>query len=128
MTNCPFCSAPVDPQAAQAAVEAQEKINRACNGASLIRNLAGVMWVLFFVRLLPFVGCFAGLAVVALFFVVLARLIMWQSRYGGIQTADVDYQQARRNALIALVLWVLMIIVPVVLIVFFAGLSAALSR
>ncbi len=61
----------VHADAAAAAVEAQEKINRACNDASLIRNLAGVMWVCFFVGYLPFVGCFADLAALVLFFLVL---------------------------------------------------------
>ncbi len=47
MTVCKYCSVPIDPQAATTAVELQDKVNRACNDASLVRNLAGAMWVLF---------------------------------------------------------------------------------
>lgn len=127
MKQCPFCAAPVDPGAAQAAAEAQERVNRACNDASMIRNLAGVMWVCFFVRFVPLLGCVGGVGLVLLFFIVPVRLVMWQARYGGLKTDDVDYRQARRNALTALALWVLMIVVPFVMIFFLAGLGALLG-
>ena len=127
MTQCPYCSAPVDPQVARQAVEFQQRVNNACNDASLIRNLAGVMWLCFFLRFIPFVGCAAGIALLILFFLVPIRLLIWQSKYGMLRTPDVDYQRAKRNALIALALWILMVIVPAVLIIFFAGLSLALQ-
>src|SRR5215210_7630052 len=81
MTECKFCHAPVDPQAAMAAVEQQEKINSACNSASMIRNLAGAMWVFFFLRFIPFLGLL-GYVVLVLFFVVPIRLGIWQTKYG----------------------------------------------
>jgi hypothetical protein len=127
MEKCKYCSTVIDPQVALAAVEVQEKINRACNSASLIRNLAGAMWVGFFLRFIPFIG-WAGLILMLIgFFAVPVWLIIWLIRYGGIQTADIDYKRARRNALMALVLWLLIIIVPVVLIFVVAGFSLALS-
>jgi hypothetical protein len=127
MTTCPFCSAPLDPQVALSAVEAQEKINRACNDASLIRNLAGVMWVCFFLRFLPFISCPAGIAMLILFLLVPVRLVMWQMRFGSIQTSDVDYKQGKRNVLIALGLWALVIVAQVVVEIFFVGVSLALQ-
>lgn len=121
MRTCRFCSAPVDASLAAAAVEHQERINKACNSASIVRNLAGVMWLLFFVRLLPFVGIFALIGMVILFFVVPVRLIIWMLKYGGIRTEDVDYKRAKRNVLVSFLLWVLMIVVPVVLVLLVAG-------
>ena len=121
MTTCKYCSIPVDPQIASAAVELQDKINRACNDASLVRNLAGVMWVCFFVRFIPFVGLVGLIGMVALFFVVPIRLILWLIRFGGIQTADIDYKGAKRNILVAFGLWLLIIIVPLVLFFLLAG-------
>jgi hypothetical protein len=117
----------IDSQTASAAVELQEKINNACNDASLIRNMAGAMWVGFFVRLIPFFGL-VGLVVIVLFVVVVVKLIIWQVRYGSIRTTDVDYKQAYRNWIIALALWGLMLIAPVVMIFLFAGLIAATSQ
>lgn len=121
MTTCRYCSAAIDPQAASTAVELQDKVNRACNDASLVRNLAGAMWVFFFVRLIPIIGYVASFGVFVLFVLITVRLIMWQVRFGGIQTADLDYKRAKRNILVALGLWLLMIIVPAVLIFLLAG-------
>jgi len=128
MTTCKYCSVPIDPEAASSAVELQDKINRACNDASLVRNLAGAMWVFFFVRLIPFIGLVALIGLIILFFFVPVRLIMWQVRFGGIQTADVDYKRAKRNVLVALGLWLLMLIVPVVLMFLLAGTFAIVGN
>jgi hypothetical protein len=113
MTTCNYCSVPIDPQVAGAAIELQDKINRACNDASLVRNLAGVMWVFFFVRLIPFIGLVAFVGMILLFFATAIRLILWRVRFGGIKTADIDYKRAKRNILVALGLWLL--IVPLLL-------------
>jgi len=121
MTTCKYCSVPIDPQAASTAIELQDKVNRACNDASLVRNLAGAMWVFFFVRFIPFIGLVATVGMFLLFLLVPIRLIMWQVRFGGIQTADLDYNRAKRNILAALGLWLLIIIVPTVLMFLSAG-------
>ena len=121
MTTCKYCSVPIDPQAASTAVELQDKVNRACNDASLVRNLAGAMWVFFFVRLIPLIGYVADIGMFVLFLLIPIRLIMWQVRFGGIQTADLDYKRAKQNILIALGLWILIIIVSLVLIFLLAG-------
>ncbi len=118
----------IDPQTASVAVEMERKISDACNDASSIRNLAGAMWVFFFVRMIPFLGFLALLATIALFFVVLVKLVIWQVRFGSIRTSDIDYKQAYRNWIISLVLWLLMIIIPGFFIVFFVGIMAATSR
>jgi len=56
MENCKYCSITIDTQVANAAVELQDKINRSCNEASLIRNLAGTMWVGFVLRFVPLIS------------------------------------------------------------------------
>jgi hypothetical protein len=32
-------------------------------------------------------------------------LLYWQVKFGGLQTSDADYKRARRDRLIALVIW-----------------------
>ncbi len=118
MQTCKYCSTPIDPHAANAAAELQDKVNRACNEASLIRNIAGAMWVGFFVRFIPFIGI-VGLIIMVIGFVATPPwLIYWQIKYGRIETADVDYKRAKRNWLGALVLWLLLLVVLVVLMMF----------
>jgi hypothetical protein len=123
MTTCKYCSVPIDPQAASSAIELQDKVNTACNDASLVRNLAGAMWVFFFARFIPFIGIVALVGMILLLVAVPARLIMWQVRFGWIQTADSDYKRARRNILAALGLW-LLLFVPIVFMVLSAGVLA----
>ena len=110
-TTCRHCSAPIDPQAASTAAELQDKVNSACNDASLVRNLAGAMWVGFFVRFIPFIGIVGTVGMFLLIVAVPVRLIMRQVRFSGIQTADLDYKRANREILVALGLWLLIIIV-----------------
>ena len=115
MTTCRYCSVPIDPQVASTAVELQDTVNSACNDASLVRNLAGAMWVFFFVRFIPIIGYVALIGMFLLFFLIPIRLIMWQAKFGGIQTADLDYKRAKPSLLAALGLWLLMMIVLAVL-------------
>ena len=115
MTTCRYCSAAIDPQAASTAVELQDKVNSACNDASLVRNLAGAMWVFFFVRFIPLIGYVALVGMILVFLLIPIRLIMWQVKFGGIQTADLDFKRAKSTLLAALGLWLLMLIVLAVL-------------
>lgn len=111
MTTCRYCSAAIDPRAASTAVELQDKVNSACNDASLVRNLAGAMWVFFFVRFIPLIGYVALVGMILVFLLIPIRLIMWQVKFGGIQTADLDFKRAKSTLLAALGLWLLMLIV-----------------
>jgi hypothetical protein len=109
--TCRFCSVPIDPQAAETAANLQTRINNACNHAKVIRNVAGAMWFFFaFVRFIPFIGIFGLVAVFPCFVIVPVGLVYWQIKYGRIQTADIDYKKAKRNWIVALVLWLLMAI------------------
>lgn len=126
MQVCRYCNAPVDPHAAAAAVAEQDRINRACNSASLARNLAGVMWVFFFIRLVPMFG-FASAGMYGGLFAVPVWVALWWFKYGRIRTDDIDYKRARKNIAGAAVLWVLLVITVVALQLFLAGAFAALG-
>ena len=111
-TTCRHCSVPIDPQAASSAAELQDKVNEACSDASVVRHLAGAMWVFFVVRFIPIIGYVAFVGMILVFLLIPVRLIMWQVKFGGIQTADPDYKRAKRNLFLALGLWLL--IIPVI--------------
>src|SRR5262249_49999533 len=128
--RCKYCNAGVDPQAAAVFANLQPGGNQACHDARVARSAVGIMWIAFAMQvsaaalaLLIFIHVLAGLLVMwglAMYFLLevvgqLAfigimvalplMLIRWQSRYGRIQTNDVDFQTARRNRNIALLLW-----------------------
>jgi fatty acid desaturase len=106
MRACPYCSAPVDPNAASAAAELQDKVNQACSDASYLRTAALVMFGFLGLSLIPFMPLvFWGFLFT--FIAVIVLIVRWQSNFGKLQTADPDYAQAKRSRNVALVLWVL---------------------
>ena len=101
--KCRFCSGNVDRQAATLGAEVQSRVNTACNQAKLLRNSAGAMWIFFLLGLLPFLPF--GWGFTGLFFSIPVWLIYWQVKFGRLQTSDVDYKRAKRDRLIALIIW-----------------------
>jgi hypothetical protein len=104
MTQCRYCSVPVDPAVAALIADRQAKANHSYSDASFLRTAAFAMYVflgLSWTGLLPFVFFFGFLVT---FFVVLILLIRWQMRYASLITDDPDYKSARRNWWISLAL------------------------
>ena len=108
--KCRFCLAPIDRKTAEAGAVVQDKVNSACSQAKMLRNYAGAVWIVFLfglrisfrLRLHPFVFI-AGWGL--LLFVVPIWLILWQAKFRNLQTADPDYKRAKRDRLLALVIW-----------------------
>ena len=99
---CRFCSAPIDRETAARGAELQMRVNNGCNQAKWVRNAAGAMW------LILLVGMVIPLVVwgfIGLFFAVPIWLITWQVRFRGLETIDQDYKTAKRDWLVALIIW-----------------------
>ena len=113
MTQCRFCSVPVDPSVAQLIADRQEKANHAYSDASYLRTAAIAMYVFLGLSFVPLLAIFSwGLPIT--FVVVIVLLIRWQIRYSGLITDDVDYKSARRSWWISLAM---LIGVPVIFII-----------
>ena len=102
--KCRFCSATLDRQAAAAGVDIQNRVNAACNQAKMLRYSAGAMWTFFLLALIPFLMPIVWASNV-MFFVVPVWLLYWQVKYGNLQTDDKDYARAKRDRLIAFLIW-----------------------
>ena len=109
MERCPYCSTPVDREAAAAAAEVQSRVNRACSDASFMRTAAAAMFILLGLSLLPFISLITYLGSIITFLVVLVMIIRWQIKFGSVQTGDPDYKRAKRLKNISLLLWLLAI-------------------
>jgi NADH:ubiquinone oxidoreductase subunit 6 (subunit J) len=109
--QCKYCGAPIDKGVAQAAAEVQSKVNQAYSDASYLKSTAFAMCTLLAISAIPFVPfvplMFYG--AVFIFPVLLVMLVRWQLKFSNINTPDPDYQKARRNKNIALVLWIVAI-------------------
>ena len=111
MTQCRYCSVPVDPGVAQLIADRQEKANHACSDASFLRTAAIGMYVFLGLSMLPFVPLLFFSGFLIAFVVVLVLLIRWQIRYATLVTDDADYKKARRSWWVSLAL---LIGVPVI--------------
>jgi hypothetical protein len=98
--RCPFCTHVIDPGSAQAAADDMARVSQACNAASDLKMMAGLIPVLFG---LAFVARSFRLLAVLNIFTTLGAAIRWRLRFGAIQTDDPDFRRARRTAMI--VLW-----------------------
>ncbi|HEV8431527.1 MAG TPA: DUF3054 domain-containing protein [Pyrinomonadaceae bacterium] len=108
MTQCRFCSVPVDPGVAQLIADRQEKANQSYSDASYLRTAAIAMYVflgLSFIPILPLVDW----GFIITFVVVFVLLIRWQVKFSGLNSDDADYQSARRSWRLSLVLWIVAI-------------------
>lgn len=109
MTQCRYCSTPIDPGVAQLIADKQAKVNQAYSDASYLRTAAIAMYVflgLSFIPILPVVEW----GFVITFVAVIVLLIRWQVKFSGVVTNDVDYQKARRSWMMSLLL--LIVAVP----------------
>jgi len=61
------------------------------------------MWIFFLLGLLPFMPF--GWGFTALFFVIPVWLVYWQVKFGSLKTNDPDYKRAKRDRLVALIIW-----------------------
>lgn len=113
MTQCRFCSVPVDPNVAQLIADRQEKANHAYSDASYLRTAAIAMYVFLGLSMVPFLPIVSW-GVLIIFIIVIVLLIRWQVRYSGLITDDADFKGARRSWLISLVM---LLGVPVIFVI-----------
>jgi hypothetical protein len=103
--QCKYCGAPVDKGVALQAAEVQSKVNHAYSDASYLKTTAFALWSLLAISLIPFVP-FVFYGAVFIFFALIVLVVRWQLKFSNINTADPDYQKARRNKNLALILLV----------------------
>jgi hypothetical protein len=103
MTQCRYCSVPIDPAVAALVADRQEKTNQAYSDANYLRVTAVAMFVFLGLSLIPLVPLvYWGFLITCLLEIIL--LIRWQIRFANLITEDPDYQQAKRSRTIALIM------------------------
>ena len=103
MTQCRYCSVPVDPGVAQLTADRQDKANQAVSDASYLRTATIGTWVFLALTFIPFLPLVElGFVILAIVAIVLA--IRWQVKFSNLLTSDPDYTAARKSARISLLL------------------------
>lgn len=103
MTQCRFCSAPIDPGIARHIADAQEKANQAVSDASYLRTAAVATYVFLGLSLIPFIPLVYP-AFNFVFIIVVVLAIRWQVKFSNLETSDTDYLAARKSWKLSLVL------------------------
>jgi hypothetical protein len=110
LPQCRFCGAAVDPAAADAAATVQSKLNAVCNDSSYARILAGTMWVMFFVSLIPFCGIVIFGAYFLFFAVPVVTARSWWRISALGKSEDPALHTATRQLRVAAIMWGLMFV------------------
>ena len=104
MTQCRYCSVPVDPAVAALTADRQEKANHSYSDASFLRTAAFAMYAFLGLSWTPLLPLIFFFGFVIVFVVVLVLLIRWQIRYANLITDDPDYKGAKKSWWISLAL------------------------
>jgi hypothetical protein len=99
MQACPFCSFPLDHDAAAASAETFARINQAISDASYLKIMAGAIGAFFLIGFLPFLGFLGTLGFWFLTVATPVMVIRWFVKFGHLQSADPDFISARQAAI-----------------------------
>jgi len=119
MAQCAYCDAPLDPQWATWAANAQATIASAFNHANNIMNVARALIVLFVASFLPFIGFGAGIGFNIIFIAFPILVLIWFPKYHwglqGIDKNQEDLKQARKRIMKASIIWGVMLLLRLAL-------------
>jgi hypothetical protein len=103
-TKCRFCSATIDPAAAELAAEKMAKVNQACSDASFLRTMAITILVFLGFMFVPFLSILGISGYWFLMFAVPFMTIRWWVKFGAIRADDRDLKRARTTVIVVSVL------------------------
>lgn len=104
MTHCSYCGVAINPEAASAAADIQAKVAQACSDANYLKIMARALAAFYLLNWIPFMPL-VGWGFLILLVVVPVMLVRWWVKYRDIQTGDQDYEKAKRDPIIAAVIW-----------------------
>jgi hypothetical protein len=114
VTTCPYCSAPVDEEAALRAADDREKYQKAFADANSLVITARSFPLAFVATFIPFIGSVGSLGVLLLLVWVPAGLFRWYRRHSNLNRSNPDYAQARRWVTQSLVIWCVALLLTLV--------------
>ncbi len=103
-TKCRFCSATIDPTAAELAAEKMAKVNQACSDASFLRTMAFAILVFLGLMFFPILNMLGSLGYDFLMFAVPFMTIRWWVKFGAIHADDRDFERARSTLFVVSIL------------------------
>ena len=118
---CPHCREPIDPQYAQLSTYIVVFNTAACSSANTIKTAEYAAIIVFVATLLGVILFAPTLALVNVVNSVMsiAAIVLWFRRFGRFRFGDADYEKAKRDMRISLVLWIVLLAVQALAIAYF---------
>lgn len=118
---CPHCREPIDSQYAQLSTFIVVFNTAACSSANTIKTAEYAAIIVFVATLLGVILVAPTLALVNVVNSVMsiAAIILWFRRFGRFRFGDADYEKAKRDMRISLVLWIVLLAVQALAIAYF---------
>jgi hypothetical protein len=108
-TQCRFCSASIDPEAAEAAAAKMARINRACSDASYLKIAALCAPAFLLIFFIPFMALLGEVGLIFLEVAIPIWIILWCVRFFRIQSDDPDFRRAKKTVVIVAIAWVILV-------------------
>lgn len=103
MTQCRYCSVPIDPGVAELSADRQQKSNQAYSDAGYLRTAVIAMYVFMGLSVIPILPVVSP-AFLITFIVVVVLVIRWYFKFNDLISGDPDFAAARRSWTISLVM------------------------
>lgn len=127
---CPHCREPINAEYARVSAAIVVFNTAACSSANTIKTAEYAAIVVFVATLLGILLVAPGLAVVNVVnsVVSIAAILLWFRRFGRFKFGDAEYDKAKRDMRISLILWTVLIVVQALAIAYFARFPSFISR
>lgn len=128
--TCPHCREEIDLEYARASVVIVTYNTAACSSANTIKTGEYAAVIVFAASLLGVLFVAPGLAIVNVMnsVVSIAAIILWFLRFGGFAFGDAEYDKAKRDMRVSLVLWTVLLFVQALAIAYFARFTPFVLR
>ena len=113
LTTCPYCSAPIDEEAALRAADDREKYQKAFADANSLVITARSLPLAFAFSFIPIIGLVGYLGVRLLMIWVPIGLFRWYRRHSNLDRSNPDYAQARSWVMQSLLIWCVALLLAV---------------
>ena len=128
--SCPYCREPINSDYAQLSSAIVVFNTAACSSANTIKTGEYAAIIVFVATLLGVALVAPGLAIANVMTSVLsiAAIIVWFRRFGRFKFGDAEYDKAKRDMRISLILWTVLMVVQALAIAYFARFPSFVSR
>lgn len=127
---CPHCREEIDPEYAKVSRAVTVYNTAACSSANTIKTAEYGALIVFLATLIGVWAIDPGLVIVNLLTPILsiAAIVVWFRRFGWFRFGDAEFEKAKRDMRISMLLWIFLLVVQVLAIAYFVKVRPSVWR